>query len=308
MGHATLSALRSQLIALAAVMCLRALAGGAFELSGRRGAAAIMSELRGRLVRQLLLASPERRPANARTGELANTAVQGVDALEAYFAGYLPQLVLAAIVPLAAIAWVSALDPIAAGILAVTVPLLVGVHGARGQGRERPGARALAGAGAAGRALPGRRAGARDAARVRARAGAGAHARRRGRALSRGDDGDAARRVHLGARARAVRDDRHRARRGDDRRAARRRRAGAAGGADGAAARARAVRAAAHGRPAVPREHRREQRLRAAVRRARGARGDRAARRPAGGARPGARADPLRARGLSSTRSGPAWC
>jgi len=150
-GHATLAALRAQLIALAAVLCLRALVGGAFELSGRRGAIRVMSELRGRLARQLLLVSPERRPAHGRTGELASTAVQGVDALESYFAGYLPQLVLATLVPLAVIAWVVALDPITAAILALTVPLLVAFmvligKGASAQARGRWQALSLLGA------------------------------------------------------------------------------------------------------------------------------------------------------------------
>jgi thiol reductant ABC exporter CydD subunit len=151
MDHATLASLRAQLIALAGVLCLRALTGGAFELSGRWGAVRVMSELRGRLARQLLLWSPERRPTGARTGELANTAVQGVDALESYFAGYLPQLVLATLVPLAVIAWVIALDPITAAILALTVPLLVLFmiligKGANAQARGRWQALALLGA------------------------------------------------------------------------------------------------------------------------------------------------------------------
>ncbi len=151
MAHATLSSLQSQLIALAAVLCARALATGAFELSGRWGAVRVMSELRGRLADRLLLESPERRPAAGRTGELAGTAVQGVDALEAYFAGYLPQLVLSCVVPLAVIAWVLALDPITAGILAVTVPILVAFmiligKGARAQAEGRWRALSLLGA------------------------------------------------------------------------------------------------------------------------------------------------------------------
>lgn len=151
MDHATLASLRTQLIALAAVLCMRALAGGAFELSGRWGAVRIMSDLRGRLAHRLLLSSPERRPAAGRTGELANTAVQGVDALESYFAGYLPQLVLASLVPLAVIAWVIAIDPITAAILALTVPLLIAFmvligKGASAQARGRWQALALLGA------------------------------------------------------------------------------------------------------------------------------------------------------------------
>ncbi len=150
MHHATLASLKAELIALAAVLLARALLDGGFELSGRWGATRVMSELRGRLVRRLLLESPEQRPQAGRTGELASTAVQGVDALESYFAGYLPQLVLAATVPLAVIGWVLTLDPITAGILALTVPLLVTFmvligKGARAQAQRRWRALALLG-------------------------------------------------------------------------------------------------------------------------------------------------------------------
>jgi thiol reductant ABC exporter CydD subunit len=150
-GGASLAAVQPELVALVAVMLARALIDGAFELSGRWGAIRVMSELRGRLVARLLLAGPERRPGAARTGELAGTAVQGVDALEAYFAGYLPQLVLASVVPLAVIGWVLTLDPATAAILAVTVPLLVLFmiligRGARAQAQGRWRALALLGA------------------------------------------------------------------------------------------------------------------------------------------------------------------
>ncbi len=150
MHHATLASLQATLIALAGVLFARALVNGGFELSGRLGATRIMSELRGRLVCRLLLESPELRPNAGRTGELASTAVQGVDALETYFADYLPQLVLAAVVPLAVIAWVIMLDPITAGILALTVPLLVLFmvligKGARAQAGRRWRALALLG-------------------------------------------------------------------------------------------------------------------------------------------------------------------
>ncbi|HTU78434.1 MAG TPA: thiol reductant ABC exporter subunit CydD [Solirubrobacteraceae bacterium] len=151
MHRATLASLKPDLIALAAVLLARALAGGGFELSGRWGAVRVISQLRARLVRRLLLESPEQRPQDGRTGELASTAVQGVDALESYFAGYLPQLVLAALVPVAVIGWVIALDPITAAILALTVPLLITFmvligKGARAQAQRRWRALALLGA------------------------------------------------------------------------------------------------------------------------------------------------------------------
>ncbi|MGD1057919.1 MAG: ABC transporter transmembrane domain-containing protein, partial [Solirubrobacteraceae bacterium] len=125
MYHATVAALQPELLALAAVLLSRAVVNGGFELSGRLGAHSVMSELRGRLARHLLLVCPGGLPAGERTGDLAASAVQGVDALESYFAGYLPQLVLAALVPLTVLGWTATVDPISAGILALTVPILI---------------------------------------------------------------------------------------------------------------------------------------------------------------------------------------
>ncbi len=122
--HATVASLLGALTALVAVLLARALLSGAFELSGRIAATRVMAELRLRLARQLLLQRPGRRE-HERTGELAAAAVQGVDALESYFAGYLPSFVLAAAVPLAVLAWVVPVDPIAAVVLALTVPILI---------------------------------------------------------------------------------------------------------------------------------------------------------------------------------------
>ena len=145
--HTALARLTGSLAALAAAIVARALLAGAFETSGRIGATRVMSELRGRLAEQLLVRSPVGR-VDDRTGELAAAAVQGVDALEAYFAGYLPQLVLAAAVPAAILLWVAPVDAIAAGVLALTIPLLIVFmilvgSGARARARSRWRALAL---------------------------------------------------------------------------------------------------------------------------------------------------------------------
>ena len=145
--HTALAGLTGSLVALAAVVVARGLLAGAFEASGRIGATRVMSELRGRLAEQLLVRSPISR-VDDRTGELAAAAVQGVDALEAYFAGYLPQLVLAAAVPAAILLWVVPVDAIAAGVLALTIPLLIVFmilvgSGARARARSRWHALAL---------------------------------------------------------------------------------------------------------------------------------------------------------------------
>jgi ABC-type transport system involved in cytochrome bd biosynthesis fused ATPase/permease subunit len=49
--------------------------------------------------------------ATRRAGELATLSTTGVDALDAYFAKYLPQVVLAVVVPLAVVARLLAADP-----------------------------------------------------------------------------------------------------------------------------------------------------------------------------------------------------
>ncbi len=125
LGGRSLGSLRSDLIALAAVLVARGGVRAGFELSGRVGATRVMSELRRRLVARLLVVTPGARPRDTSTGELAASAVSGVDALEAYFAGYLPQLILAGVVPVAVLGWAAVTDPLAAAILAGTVPLLI---------------------------------------------------------------------------------------------------------------------------------------------------------------------------------------
>ena len=82
-----------------------------------------MSELRLALVSSRLHAAPATtEPVEA--GELATAAVAGVDGLEAYFGRYLPQVVLAVLVPIAVLLWTADIDPTSAVIMLVTLPLI----------------------------------------------------------------------------------------------------------------------------------------------------------------------------------------
>jgi ABC-type transport system involved in cytochrome bd biosynthesis fused ATPase/permease subunit len=108
---------------LAGVSAARGLVAAGFESAGRYGAARVMAGLRERLVRHLLLARPGGLH-DEHAGELAATAVQGVDSLEAYFARYLPQVVLSVLIPPVILLWVLPRNWEAAAILAVTVPLI----------------------------------------------------------------------------------------------------------------------------------------------------------------------------------------
>ncbi|WP_018254238.1 thiol reductant ABC exporter subunit CydD [Salinispora mooreana] len=62
--------------------------------------------------------------AGQRAGQLATLAGRGLDALDAYFTGYLPQLVLSVTVPIAVLARIFVADWSSALIIAVTLPLI----------------------------------------------------------------------------------------------------------------------------------------------------------------------------------------
>jgi ATP-binding cassette, subfamily C, bacterial CydD len=92
-------------------------------VAGRRAASSVLSELRLALVERRLRAQPAALDG-AEGGEIAAAAVQGVDGLEAYFARYLPQVVLAAIVPVVVLGWVAAIDLGSAFLMLITLPLV----------------------------------------------------------------------------------------------------------------------------------------------------------------------------------------
>jgi len=120
---ATLADVTPKLELLAVTFAGRALLAWGFEIAGRRAATSVLSELRLALVESRL----QKQAAaldGTEAGEVAASAVQGVDALEAYFARYLPQLVLAVLVPLAVLTWVAAIDPVSAGLMLLTLPLV----------------------------------------------------------------------------------------------------------------------------------------------------------------------------------------
>jgi len=121
--HQGLAALGGTLWALAAVVVVRAGIAWVAEAAGHRNAARVVSSLRMRVLGDVVARGPIAL-AEERTGEVATTLTQGLDSLDAYFARFLPQLVLAAAVPLLGIAWVAHVDLVSGVVLAVTVPLI----------------------------------------------------------------------------------------------------------------------------------------------------------------------------------------
>ncbi len=93
------------------------------ELAAARVAQRVKDDLRSRLTAHILALGPAF-ARGERTGELANTALEGVDSLDAYFGQYLPQLALAAIVPLTFLIFVIPIDPLSGLVLLLTAPLI----------------------------------------------------------------------------------------------------------------------------------------------------------------------------------------
>jgi len=120
---ASLHDVTRDLVLLAVAFAGRGLLAWGFEVAGRRAAASVLSELRLAVVERRLRDDPAALDG-VEAGEVAASTVQGVEGLEAYFARYLPQLVLACVVPLAVLAWVTAIDPVTAAVMVVTLPLV----------------------------------------------------------------------------------------------------------------------------------------------------------------------------------------
>jgi thiol reductant ABC exporter CydD subunit len=92
------------------------------EALASRASGKLRQAVRDRLLRRVLALGP-RFLSGERTGEIANTLVGGVDALEAYATQYLPQAALAAVVPSLVLAAVMWSDPLSGLVLLLTFPL-----------------------------------------------------------------------------------------------------------------------------------------------------------------------------------------
>lgn len=122
-GGLDASGLRTPLLLLGAVAVGRALVAWLTELAAHRASAAVKSELRGRLLERAAELGPGWL-SGQRTGSLVALATRGVDALDDYFARYLPQLGLAVVVPVAVLARIVTDDWVSAGVIVLTLPLI----------------------------------------------------------------------------------------------------------------------------------------------------------------------------------------
>jgi len=117
------AALAGTLGVLLAVLAARAVAAYGGELAALRAAAAVKSQLRRKLTAHVLRLGPAWL-GGQRTGEITTLSTKGLDALDPYFARFLPQLVLACLVPVAVLIRVGLADWISALVIAVTLPII----------------------------------------------------------------------------------------------------------------------------------------------------------------------------------------
>jgi thiol reductant ABC exporter CydD subunit len=123
LGGKGLGQLQAQLIGLLGLVLARSLLAWGSELAASRSSARAKSQLRAALLERLAVLGLDR-SRRQRSGELAILATRGVDALDGYFSLYLPQLLLAVIVPLVVLVVVLFEDWISALIIAATIPLI----------------------------------------------------------------------------------------------------------------------------------------------------------------------------------------
>jgi thiol reductant ABC exporter CydD subunit len=124
LAGAGLAALGGSLVLLATILAGRAVVAWATEAAAQRTSAAVKSKLRMALLDRAMHLGPHG-SVGARSGEVVTVATRGLDALDGYFAKYLPQLVLAAVVPAVVVLTLLRADPLAGLTVAITLPLIV---------------------------------------------------------------------------------------------------------------------------------------------------------------------------------------
>ncbi|MFC4336585.1 thiol reductant ABC exporter subunit CydD [Salininema proteolyticum] len=119
-GELTLEGSMREMAVLAGAMALRAIAASVQDSAAQASASGVKRDLRS-----AALASLARQPEDGRhSGETANLLVRGIESLDSYFSRYIPQLVLAVLVPLSVIAVMATADVTSAVVVVLTLPLI----------------------------------------------------------------------------------------------------------------------------------------------------------------------------------------
>ena len=124
LGGADFHDISKLLVLLAGLTMMRAALAYLQETAAARASAVVKSQLRQGLMHRVVDAGPSW-PSDHRTGEITQLATRGVDALDPYFARYLPQVVLTAIISPLFVVVVWATDWISGVVLVLTLPIVL---------------------------------------------------------------------------------------------------------------------------------------------------------------------------------------
>ena len=108
---------------LLAIIAAKAISIWGAELSANTVAQRVKTDLRERMLKHLTALGPAFTQGE-RTGELAAAGIEGVEALDAYFSQYLPQLILAASIPLTILLLIFPIDILTGIVFLLTAPLV----------------------------------------------------------------------------------------------------------------------------------------------------------------------------------------
>lgn len=123
MGSAPREALTASFLTALVALALRITLDCAEEMCSLRLATRIKMDLRARLVEKLAQLSPAQLET-LQAGKLLNLLYDGIDTLENYFSGYLPQLFKAVFIPVLFLIVIFPRDPLSAVVMLVTLPLI----------------------------------------------------------------------------------------------------------------------------------------------------------------------------------------
>lgn len=123
LGEAALDDVMPVITLLAGIVVGRALLSGLGDVLAQRSATRTSRELRAAMLAHVVRLGPVWL-SGERRGQVATLATRGIDSVEPYVSRYLPQLVIAVVVPLTVGIAILTQDLLAAVIVAVTAPLI----------------------------------------------------------------------------------------------------------------------------------------------------------------------------------------
>lgn len=118
-----LAALTALLVLFAAIVLMRSALTWAADIAAHSMSYQVRGNLRSRLLDRLFALGPIY-TRDKRTGELVNILTDGIESLDSYVAGYLPQIFLTVTIPLLILLIVFPLDPLSGLVLLLSAPVI----------------------------------------------------------------------------------------------------------------------------------------------------------------------------------------